>query len=235
MHYEKIATHAEAELGALRESVMQMGLVVSNQAYDAVRAFVVGDLALARQVRAREKEVNAMELVLDHKCTEFVALRQPAALDLRQVLAASKVIENLERVGDEAKTIAKVTEQLAARGELDKERVPVVEDIARDALVLFGDALKAYASLDAPAAETLLVGRMERIDERYQGLARQTLTHMMENPHRISWGLDIMRIGRAAARIGELARHIAQHTIFITEARDVRHGGLADPGATGAS
>jgi phosphate transport system protein len=202
---------------------------VSDQVNDAVRAFVSGDTVLAAQVRAREKEVNAMELALDQKCTEFIALRQPAASDLRRVLASSKVIENLERVGDEAKTIAKITELIASRGELERGRVPDVEDISRDSLTLLRASLQAYASLDAPTAHALL-GRIDPINEKFQGLARQMLTHMMEKPQRISWGLDVMRLGRAAARIGELAGHVAEHTIYMAEARDVRHHGLAEAG-----
>lgn len=229
MQYETIATQTEADLGELRQRVVHMGSFVSDQVSDAVRAFVSGDLALAAQVRARDKDVNAMELDLDHKCTELIALRQPAASDLRSVLASGKVIENLERVGDEAKTIAKITQLIASRGELESGRVPDLEDISRDSLALLRDSLQAYASLDAPAASTL-AGRVEPIQQKFQGLARQMLTYMMENPQRITWGLDVMRLGRAAARIGELAWHVAEHTIYIAEARDVRHGGLGETG-----
>ncbi|MET0216392.1 MAG: phosphate signaling complex protein PhoU [Burkholderiales bacterium] len=225
MSHEIITTTTEIELEALSYRILGMGELVDTQVRDAVKAFATGDLSLAEAVIRKEADVNAMELRLDNECAELIAKRQPAAIDLRRVLSASKVVGNLEQVGDHAKKIAKYTIALNDFSVIQSRKVAEIWSLADASLQHLRDALGAYSQRNAAAAQAV-IDREQGLDDRYQGIARQVLSFAMEDPRLISWSLLVSAAAKAAERVGHQGTNIAQHAIYAAEARDVRHKGL---------
>jgi phosphate transport system protein len=211
-----------------------MGELVETQVRDAVRAFTSGDLNLAEAVIRREHEVNALELRLDNACAELIALRQPAAIDLRRVLTAAKVVNNLEQVGDHAKKIAKHTVAISEMNVVHARKVVEIETLADESLEELREALAAYSNLDPEAAQAV-IDREQVLEDRYQGIARQVLSFAMEDPRLMSWSLLVSAAAKAAERVGHQATNIAQHAIYAAEARDVRHRSLVQPASRSAA
>lgn len=226
MPHETITTTTELELEALCQRIRGMGDLVERQVSDAVRAFATGDLNLAEAVIAKEVEVNAMELRLDNDCAELIAKRQPAAIDLRRVLSASKVVGNLEQVGDHAKKLAKYTVALNNVSVGKSRRVEEIQSLADLSLRELRGSLAAYLQLDATAAQTVIDGEKE-LDRAYHGISRQVMSIAVEDPRLMSWSLLVSAAAKAAERVGLQGIKIAQHAIYAAEARDVRHKGLA--------
>jgi phosphate transport system protein len=225
MAQETISTTTEVELDALRHRLLLMGELVETQVRDAVRAFTSGDLNLAEAVIRKEREVNALELRLDNECAELIVLRQPAAVDLRRVLTAAKVVNSLEQVGDHAKKIAKHTVAISEMNVVHARKVTEIETLADESLEELREALTAYSKLDAGAAQAV-IDREQALEDRYQGIARQVLSFAMEDPRLMSWALLVSAVAKAAERVGHQATNIAQHAIYAAEARDVRHKSL---------
>jgi len=230
MPHETITTTTELELEALSYRIKGMGELVENQVRDAVAAFVTGDLKLAEAVIAREVEVNAMELQLDNECAELIAKRQPAAIDLRRVLTAAKVVSNLEQIGDHAKKIAKHTIALNDISVAKYRKVAEIQSLADMSLRVLRAALGAYLKLDAAAAQAV-INEEQNLDNAYQGISRQVMSFAVEDPRLISWSLLVSTAAKAVERVGLQGGKIAQHTIYAAEARDVRHKGLAQSAA----
>lgn len=228
MSYEKLTTTTEVELENLKYRLLAMGELVDRQVRDAVRAFGSGDLNLAEAVAAREAEVNAMEVELDNQCTELIALRQPEAIDLRRVLTASKVVSNLEQIGDHAKKLAKYTTAMSEINVAQPRKMTDIEILADQSLAALREALTAYAHLDAAAAQSV-IDRDPALDERNQAISRQVLSFAMEDPRLMTWALLVAAAAKVVERVGHQATKIAQHTIYAAEARDVRHKGLGQP------
>ena len=234
MAHDIITTTTEIELEALRYRLLDMGKLVEDQVRNAVRAFATRDLNLAEAVIRKENEVNALELKLDNECAELIALRQPAAIDLRRVLTASKLVSNLEQIGDHAKKIAKFTMAMSEINVVHARKVSEIETLADESLEVLREALTAYSRLDAAAAQSV-IDREQGLDDRYQGIARQVLSFAMEDPRLMSWALLVAAAGKAAERVGLQAIKIAQHAIFAADARDVRHRSLAQPASEPAA
>jgi phosphate transport system protein len=228
MSHETISTTTEMELEALLHRLLLMGQLVETQVRDAVHAFTSGDTNLAEAVIRKEREVNTLELRLDGECVELIALRQPAAVDLRRVLMAAKVVNSLEQVGDHAKKIAKHTLAIGEMNVVHARKLTEIETLADDSLDELRDALTAYSNLDASAAQSV-IDREQLLEERYQGIARQVMSFAMEDPRLMSWALLVSAVAKAAERVGHQATNIAQHAIYAAEARDVRHKSLAQP------
>lgn len=222
---ETNTTTTELELEALRHRLLLMGALVESQVRDSVRAFMNGDVNLAEAVIRKEREVNAMELRLDNECAELIVLRQPAAVDLRRVLTAAKVVSSLEQVGDHAKKIAKHTVALREMNVVHARNVMEIETLADESLEELSGALAAYSDLDAVAAQAV-IDREQVLEDRYQGIARQVMSFAMEDPRLMSWALLVSSVAKAAERVGHQATNIAQHAIYAAEARDVRHRSL---------
>ena len=231
MPHETITTTTELELGALCDRISSMGELVQHQVRDAVKAFATGDLKLAEAVIAKEVEVNAAELRLDNDCAELIAKRQPTAIDLRRVLSASKVVGNLEQIGDHAKKLAKYTLALNDVNVGKSRKVDEIESLAELSLRELRGSLAAYLRLDAAAAQTIIDSEKE-LDNTYQGISRQVMSLAVEDPRLMSWSLLVSSAAKATERVGLQGVKIAQHAIYAAEARDVRHKGLAQSTAT---
>ena len=212
------------ELEAIRTSVLAMGGLVESQLEEAIGALLAGDVDLGERVVANDYQVNALDVQIDERCTVILARRQPTASDLRLVLAVIKTTADLERIGDEAKRVARMAIRL---GTADHSRGIFLEVEHLGTLVrgLLNKALDAYARMDIIAA--LEVAKEDqRIDREYENVMRQSITYMMEDPRSIPFMLDIIWSARALERIGDRCRNISEYVIYFVKGKDVRHTSL---------
>ncbi|GAB3465508.1 phosphate signaling complex protein PhoU [Massilia terrae] len=218
----------DQELEAIRSKVLLMGGMVETQYEEAINCFKVGDAAKADKVMADDHAVNQLEVQLDDACSHLIVRRQPAANDLRTVMATIKVITDLERIGDEATKIARTSKSLHARGSIGFAHYDMVRTIARAASDQLHDALDAFARLDGAQALQLIAAD-EVVDHEFRSVLRNLITFMMEDPRTISSALDTLWVAKAIERIGDHAKNIAEYVIYVVEGRDIRH--MAKPGA----
>jgi phosphate transport system protein len=211
----------DAELEAVRTRVLQMGGLVEEQVTKAMDALASGDMAAIDQVIEDDHRVNAMEVELDESCSHIIAKRQPAAGDLRLIIAVIKTITDLERIGDEAEKIARMAKLIYTA---DRQYMPRVElkHVANLALEMLRKALDAFARLDSGAAASL-VAQDRLVDDEFRSILRQLITFMMEDARTISRCLEMLFIAKALERIGDHAKNMAEYVIYMAEGRDVRH------------
>lgn len=222
---EPIHTHISrqynAELEDIRTRVLQMGGLVEQQIHQAINALVSADTALAEAVATGDYKVNQLEVMLDEECSHIIARRQPAASDLRLVVAVIKTITDLERIGDEAEKIARMAVRLAGE-ERPKNNYMEIQALGNHVRQMVHDTLDAFARLDIEAA--IRVAREdERVDSEYEGIMRQMITYMMEDPRAISRTLNVIWAARALERIGDHACNICEYLIYLVKGKDVRH------------
>jgi phosphate transport system protein len=211
------------DLEAIRSKVLMMGGLVESQFRDAVVCFRTGDVALAEQVMKADEGVNRLEVTLDDTCSHLIVKRQPAANDLRTVMATIKVITDLERIGDEATKIARTSKSMHERGVVSGfNSYEMIRVIASNANGLLHDALDAFARLDKKQA-IQLIAQDQQIDNEFRLIIRSVVTFMMEDPRTISAALDTLWVAKAIERIGDHAKNIAEYVIYVVEGKDIRH------------
>jgi phosphate transport system protein len=199
-----------------------MGGMVEKQFYDAMICFRTLNVQEAERIIAADIEVNQMEVALDDACSHLIVKRQPAANDLRTVMATIKVITDLERIGDEATKIARAASAIHQRGLVPIAHEEIVRVMAASAGRQLHDALDAFARMDEKQATRLIVAD-EEIDHEYRAVMRNAVTFMMEDPRTISAALDTVWVAKAIERIGDHAKNIAEYVIYIVEGKDIRH------------
>jgi len=218
---QHISNQFNADLEHLRTQFLEMGGLVEEQVTDAVRAIETADGALAEKVRLIEKDINRREIEIDNECTLVLARRQPAASDLRLVLIVTRAVRDLERMGDEAKKIAKMAIALNDDGVAPRGYTEL-RHIASSVLKLVNQSLDAFARFDVETA-MIVVRDDSLVDQEYRSAIRELITYMMEDPRSISRVMNIMWALRALERIGDHARNIAEHVIYLVHGKDVRH------------
>lgn len=216
-----ISEQFNKELEDIRNKVLTMGGLVERQIELAIKAFTSGDLETAELVIKQDNQIDAFEMALDQECTQILALRQPAAFDLRLLLAVIKIINELEIVGDLAESIAKMAIHLASvEGRHDEYyEVQHLSDLVRD--MLHG-ALDAFARMSIENI-TDITGQDDNVDREYVSIIRQLITQMMEDPRNITRTLDVLWTVRALERIGDHACYICEHLIYMVKGESVRH------------
>jgi phosphate transport system protein len=215
-----------AELEAVRNSVMAMGGLVEEQLGRAVEALVRGDSALGEQVAGADHQVNRYEVSIDEDCSRIIARRQPTAGDLRLILAVVKTITDLERIGDEAVKIGHLAARLAGE-ERPTDSYQGIRHLAELVSAMVHRALDAFARMDTSEAMRVL-RQDEVVDSEYDAVSRQGITLMMEDPRTIRRVLDMLWAARALERIGDHAKNICEYVVFMVRGKDIRHVNLED-------
>jgi phosphate transport system protein len=226
MHSEHSSRQYDMDLEAIRSKVFAMGGLVESQFREAMECFRSGDEKRAATVMANDESVNRLEIALDDACSHLIVKRQPAAIDLRMVMATVKVITDLERIGDESMKIARVATTISQRAFPSLNHYETVRSIAGQAGLMLHDALDAFARLDGPRARELLI-RDELVDHEFRSILRNAITFMMEDPRTISGALDMLWVAKAIERIGDHAKNIAEYVVYVVEGKDIRHQKVA--------
>ena len=224
---EHISKAFETDLDTTRTRVLQMGGLVEAQILAAIDAYASGDSELIDQVIENERRVNGYEVAIDGACNHIVVKRQPAASDLRLIMGISKIVTDLERIGDEAQKIARMAKRIHEHGGQHAQRFPAVRHAAQIAVSMLRRALDAFARLDVVAAAEVLK-EDTAIDQEFTSVLRQLITYMMEDPRTITPALEIVWVAKAIERIGDHAKNLAEQVIYIVKGTDVRHTSFAD-------
>jgi phosphate transport system protein len=210
----------EAELKQLRERLLEMGGKVESAITQSVRALAERDAELARQVQANDREVNRMEVEIDDACRRILALRQPAASDLRFITTALKIVTDLERMGDLAVNVAERALDLSQAPPLRPfHDLSTLADLAEAALK---KALDAFVEKDAARAEEVMRGD-DLLDALYHKIFNDLLGYMMEDSRVIRRATSIMFAAKQLERLGDHATNVAEMVVYMVRGTDVRH------------
>ena len=223
---QHISRRFNEELEGVRSRVLHMGGVVETQLANALKVLVGGETELAKEVKQADSIVNSLEVEIDEECTRIVALRQPAATDLRLVMAVIKTISDLERMGDEAKRVA-----IMSRKEMDG----ALEDDVRADLEYMGElvrsmlrqVLDAFARTDVDTA-VMVVKADKKVDKKYKKILKQLIQRMAKDPQAIPAVMNIIWAARSLERLADRCQNIAEHVIYMVLGTDVRHFRLDD-------
>jgi phosphate transport system protein len=217
MPEKHLSTQFDSELSGISSRVLEMGGLVESQVAQAVYALTNFSAETATLVLQQEERVNQMEVEIDRDLSAIIARRQPTARDLRLLIAVSKTIANLERVGDEAARIARTVQRLINTGV--SSRLAFEAELATAQL---RKVLDAFARLDTARALEVLK-QDDQIDQEFDGLLRKLITYMMEDPRTISASIDLVFVAKAIERVGDHAKNLAEVIIYIVKGTDVRH------------
>lgn len=214
----------DEELATLRDLVLKMGGEVEEQVARAIQVLEDGDVALARQVIERDREIDRLELKADEEIAQLLALRTPLGVDLRTVLTLSKTVNDLERVGDEAKKIARIALQLHEEGSAAGEVVHLgeVSALSRHAAHMLRGALDALVRLDLERAAQVKDSD-DALDEGYKTVLAAIKEQAARNPESVGQVIQVMFAVKALERIGDHSKNIAQYVFYLVEGRDIRH------------
>ncbi|HED19492.1 MAG TPA: phosphate signaling complex protein PhoU [Gammaproteobacteria bacterium] len=218
---QHISRRYNEELEDIRNRVLAMGGLVEQQIQGAMDVLENRDVNQATRIIENDHQVNAMEVAIDEECNYVLARRQPAASDLRLIVAVIKTITDLERIGDEAERIARMASKLA-----DQEYVTrlftQIHNLGQHVRIMVHGALDAFAHLDTDKAVEVW-SEDRRVDSEYDSLMRELMTYMMEDPRSIPSIIQAMFAARAIERIGDRATNICEYVIYLVKGKDVRH------------
>ena len=204
---QHLSSQYNEELAQLRTQVLQMGGLVETQVSAAMDAYISSQSSQLADIVAADQKINSLEKNIDDNCAHIIAKRQPTASDLRLVLGIIKIVTDLERMGDEAKKIAKGTRRIHDAGQIPVQHSVGIHHLAEAVLNLVRQALDAFARLDATQAQVVIRADNE-VDAEFKSILRQLITHMMEDPRTITVAIEIIAIARAIERIGDHAKNI---------------------------
>jgi len=226
IRHKHISRQFNIELQNIHSRVLEMGGLVQKQLADALLALSDNDAGLAERVINNDEVINGVESSIDESCVQILARRQPAAGDLRMVIAVVKTITDLERIGDEAKRVARMASNKA--DQIYRLQAPIVtgvQHLGKQAQEMLQRSLDAFARMDVETA--VKVARDDdKVDIEYSGLIRQLITYMIEDPRSIPAALDIMWAARALERIGDRSRNICEYVVYFVKGKDIRHVNL---------
>jgi phosphate transport system protein len=219
-----ISQQFDNELQDIRSKVLAMGGLVEQHLEKVLSFFSKGELEGAEYVAVSDYLINALEVEIDLDCSDVLVKRQPAAGDLRLVLAVSKTITDLERMGDEIEKIARliIHEQTVLSGD---PYYHSVSTLGKHVALMVRNSLDTFARMDSGAALQVAMADRE-IDIETGAILRELMTYMMEDPRKISPVLDVILAVRAFERVGDHAKNVAENVIYLVEGRNVRHVSL---------
>ncbi|MEX0444647.1 MULTISPECIES: phosphate signaling complex protein PhoU [Xenorhabdus] len=217
-----ISGQFNAELEHIRTELMAMGGLVEEQLSKAILAMHNQDKQLAQQVIEDDQKVNMMEVAIDEACVRIIAKRQPAASDLRLIMVISKTIAELERIGDVANKICQT-----ALEKFSHQQQPLLvslESLGRNTIRMLHDVLDAFARMDLQ--EAIRIYREDKkVDQEYEGIVRQLMTYMMEDPRTIPSIMTALLCARSIERIGDRCQNICEFIFYYVKGQDFRHVG----------
>lgn len=213
--------HFEQELESLKTNLIKMGSLVEDAIGKAIASFLNADVALAQKVIKGDERINTLEIEIDNAITDVLALQQPVAIDLRLILAAQKINNDLERIGDHAVNIAEsvLTIDKTSTEEPHLE-IPQMAELAKEML---RNALDGFIHND-PNLEKKVLEADDEIDELNRTMTQEVIALMKKDLQFIEGGLELIRVSKNLERVADLATNIAEEVIFITQARVVKHG-----------
>ena len=212
--------HFQRELESLKTSLIKMGSVVEENIAFAIRAVLEKSTDLARKVIETDKRVDSLEIEIDNAVIDLLALQQPVASDLRFIIAAQKINNDLERIGDHAVNIAEAADTLSSLPNVEMlEEIPKMADITK---MMLKEALDSFILLD-PAKARLVLETDDQIDDLNRLVARRIIELIRSNTQTVECGLELSRVSRNFERVADLATNIAEEVIFHTQARVVKH------------
>lgn len=218
---QHISQSYNQSLEDIRNKVLIMGGLVEAQAEKAVKAMLECNAALGEDVSVSDYKVNSMEIEIDEECVQVIARRQPAARDLRLVIAVVKVITDLERIGDEAEKIGRYSIKLAKKQTVNRMHTEL-SHLCLLVLSMLHDALDAFARMDVDLAMQI-VEKGDQINTEYNNVSRLLITHMMEDPRNIKDVLRVTWCARSLERIGDHSRNICEYVVYLVKGKDIRH------------
>jgi phosphate transport system protein len=211
------------EMEAIRSGVLSMGGLVERQMTRAITALREDeDARLIDAVAADEREINHSQVLIDQQCAQIIARRQPTAVDLRVVMTVTKVVNELERIGDEIKKVAYKSARVRGNDQLTRLRYHDVVRMATGAQQMLRKALDAFARLDVNEAADV-VEEDDEIDVAFNGVMRQLISYMMEDPRTITPALEVVFIAKSLERIGDHSKNISESVVQVVKGKDVRH------------
>ena len=219
--------HFQEELDTLKATLLEMASLAEQSVDRAIEALLERDADKAKAVLEADDRIDDLELRVDDMVTSLLALQAPVAGDLRLIIMALRVSNELERVGDHAVNIANAVvyllESPAAR------TLPEIDEMTTLSTDMLNDALDAFVRRDTTLARNV-IDRDDRVDQLHENVFRVLLTHMMEDPRRISAGMDMLLVSRNLERIADLATNIAEDVVYMVEGRQIKHGRQSSAG-----
>lgn len=220
---ERTNKQYDAELESLRNRVLQMGGMVEQQLTIATEAIHTQSLSTDsfNAVIRREAEVNTTEMEIDEVCNHILARRQPTAIDLRSVLAAIKIIRDLERIGDEAEKIARMGLKII-EGEHNFMPSVDLKPISKKAIAMLRKVLDSYARVNVASAVEVVRADIE-VDDEFKVILHQLIHSMTEDARSITRSIDILFVAKAIERVGDHSKNMSEHVVYYAKGHDVRH------------
>jgi phosphate transport system protein len=212
--------HLDHDLDLIRQQLLQMGAAVEEMVADAMRSLTEHDLELASEVVERDRTVDALEKEIDEHCLSALARHQPTAIDLRFLVSVMNIVNDLERTGDSAKSIARSVGELEEL--LPQPLRSELERLARSAREMVRRSLDAFVHRDAELARAIW-RRDDEIDVHYESLSRTLLARASNSPERAGDTFHELLVAQNLERIADHATNICESVIFLIEAHDIRH------------
>jgi phosphate transport system protein len=214
--------HFHEALDELQAKLMEMAGLAEDLVARAMKAFLERNGAALPEIKAEDRRIDALEVELDQRVVALVALHQPLASDLRQVLTTFKIANDIERVGDHAHNIAKAAHRLEKTRPL--REIPELGELGVLSRRMLRDSLAALGSRDSKRAREVCA-RDDRVDDMKAAVQKIVSRVMMEEPSSIGAALEYIRVAQQLERIGDLSTNISEEVVFLVEGRSIKHQG----------
>jgi phosphate transport system protein len=222
--HRHIVRSFDEQIAKLRSLMLEMGGLVEDQVRRAQEALFSGNVEAAREVIARDHIVNGLEVRIDEEIVSMLALRQPMGGDLRTIVSIAKAVTDLERIGDEAEKIGRMTVHMYSDdlAPPKKRLLRNVKKMSKTASEILRDSLDSFARLDVEKA--IATARLDtELDQEFQTALRELMTYIMEDSRIIGQAMKIVWVIKALERIGDHSKNIGEYAIYLVKGKDVRH------------